>query len=370
MRARITVEPVYVDLRWARSAQELSLRDSRFRAEIVRIGATIRGVAPADLESEDIRIHRRARRLARGAVAVVTVLAIVASVAAVAAVANARRADRRARDAVARQAGLAALDLPAADLDEALLLSLAAADLDSDRSGEQFHASRVLVGRNARLGELRYAPAGTASVRDIAVSGDGDDIVAVATTADGAPVLLSWSSGDRAVPTERALDPGSANLVALGHDRFGVLGDASARLEVMDAAGTATGSLTDVVDVDDAGGATVTAAAGQPARLVTVEGDVVATSDLVPESIDIDFGRAAFTTADGEVVVLDETGATTGATGPADAVAAGPSDEVAAVTAGDGRLTTWGRSDGALAASGVAAIPPEIGPRRPHGRVA
>jgi len=100
----------------------------------------------------------------------------------------------------------------------------------------------VLVGRNARLGELRYAPAGTASVRDIAVSGDGDDIVAVATTADGAPVLLSWSSGDRAVPTERALDPGSANLVALGDDRFGVLGDAPARLEVMDAAGTATGS--------------------------------------------------------------------------------------------------------------------------------
>ena len=232
VRARITTEPVYVDLRWARSARELSLRDSRFRAEIVRIGATIRGIAPADLESEDIRTHRHARRLARGAVAVVTVLAIVASVAAVAAVANARRADRRARDAVARQAGLAALDLPAADVDEAFLLSLAAADLDSDRSGEQFHASRVLVGRYARLGELRYAPAGTASVRDIAVSGDGDEIVAVATAADGLPVLLSWATSDRTAPTERALDPGSATLVGLDDDRLGVLGDASARLEL------------------------------------------------------------------------------------------------------------------------------------------
>jgi hypothetical protein len=76
VRSLFTNEPLYVDLRWARAASELSLRESRFRSAIVLIAATIRGVAPSDLESEDVRLHRRARRLARAAVATVLVLAL------------------------------------------------------------------------------------------------------------------------------------------------------------------------------------------------------------------------------------------------------------------------------------------------------
>ena len=104
VRSRFITEPLYVDLRWARAATELSLRESRFRSAIVIIAATIRGIAPADLESEDVRLHRRARRLARAAVATVVVLALVASIAAVVAVANAQRRrtarPRRARPAI------------------------------------------------------------------------------------------------------------------------------------------------------------------------------------------------------------------------------------------------------------------------------
>ena len=65
------------------------------------IAATIRGIAPVDVESEDVRLHRRARRLARLAVATVVVLALVASLAAVVAVAKAHEAERRARDPLA-----------------------------------------------------------------------------------------------------------------------------------------------------------------------------------------------------------------------------------------------------------------------------
>ena len=167
------------------------------------IAATIRGMAPADLESEDVRLHRRARRLARAAVATVLVLALVASVAAVVAVANARRAERRARDALGRQFGLAALDLPASEVDQAFLLSLVAADLDSGDDAERFQASRALIGRYSRLDTLLHAPW---TRRACAASPSR-------STAWSPPrrhkatghVLLTWPAGTRESPTVIAL---------------------------------------------------------------------------------------------------------------------------------------------------------------------
>ena len=160
LRGRFSEEPLYLDLRWARDVPELSLRLSRFRAAIAQIAAPIRGVPPDELEGEDIRLHRRARLLARAAVATVAVLAVVAIVAAIIAVGNARRADRRAREALGRQLGLAALDLPAGELDEAFLLSLAAADLQGDDDASRFQASRALIGRYSRLEALLHPAEG------------------------------------------------------------------------------------------------------------------------------------------------------------------------------------------------------------------
>ena len=94
VRSRLTTEPLYVDLRWARIVADLSLRDTRFRTAIVRIAATIRGMAPADLESEDVRCTGTPAASPRPPSPRSSVLALVASVAAVVAVANARRADR------------------------------------------------------------------------------------------------------------------------------------------------------------------------------------------------------------------------------------------------------------------------------------
>ena len=91
LRGRFSEEPLYHDLRWARDTPDLSLNLSRFRGAVALVASTIRGVAPDDLESEDVRLHRRARRLAQTAVAVVVVLALLASAAAIAAVRNAPR---------------------------------------------------------------------------------------------------------------------------------------------------------------------------------------------------------------------------------------------------------------------------------------
>ena len=121
-------------------------------------------------------IPSEARRLARGAMAALVTLAIVATIAAVFAVRNANEAERRARQAVARQLGLAALDMPASDLDEALLVSLAASRLDPDAGPERFLASRTLLGRHSRLVTLLHTPPelGEPSVRGVGISPAGE----------------------------------------------------------------------------------------------------------------------------------------------------------------------------------------------------
>ena len=56
-------EPLYVDVRWARGVNELSLRHSKFRAAILDIASTIREVPKDELDSDDIRQHRKTTRL-------------------------------------------------------------------------------------------------------------------------------------------------------------------------------------------------------------------------------------------------------------------------------------------------------------------
>lgn len=76
-------EPLFVDLRWARSEEDLSLRNSRFRAAIVDVAATLHGKPKDELEGEDVRQYRRTRRLASTAITVLSLLLIATGFAAV-----------------------------------------------------------------------------------------------------------------------------------------------------------------------------------------------------------------------------------------------------------------------------------------------
>ena len=69
LRGVLRDEARHLDLRWARDETDLDLRNSRFRAAVADLAAPMHGIAKDELEGEDIRQHRRARRLARGAVA-------------------------------------------------------------------------------------------------------------------------------------------------------------------------------------------------------------------------------------------------------------------------------------------------------------
>src|SRR4029078_13745611 len=109
----------------------------------------------------------------------VRALALLASRAASAAVRNAQRAARRAREAIARQVGLQALDEPASALDRALLLSLAAAGLDKDAGSDLFRSRRTLIGRYSRLDTILSAPAhagALTSIRGLALSAGGHQL--------------------------------------------------------------------------------------------------------------------------------------------------------------------------------------------------
>lgn len=84
-------EPRHLDLRWAREAERLDLRNPRFLDAIAEMAAPMHGKAKDELVGEDIRLYRRARQLAWGAITGLIVLTAAAVVAAV--LAEQRRID-------------------------------------------------------------------------------------------------------------------------------------------------------------------------------------------------------------------------------------------------------------------------------------
>ncbi|GAA0561551.1 hypothetical protein GCM10010172_50940 [Paractinoplanes ferrugineus] len=100
LRGVFTEEPFFLDLRWARGSEHLSLHHSRFRDAIAQLAAPMHGLSKDELEGEDVRQHRRAKRLRSGAVATLVVLALIASLTGLSAVRNADRAKTAAAEAL------------------------------------------------------------------------------------------------------------------------------------------------------------------------------------------------------------------------------------------------------------------------------
>jgi hypothetical protein len=102
-------EPLYVDLRWAKTEENLSLRHSQFRAAILDIAAPVHGRAKDELDGEDVRQYRKTRRWAWTAGIVLAVLAVAATVAAVLAVQQRDQAEVRRQIDFSRQVAAQAL---------------------------------------------------------------------------------------------------------------------------------------------------------------------------------------------------------------------------------------------------------------------
>jgi WD40 repeat protein len=96
LRGRFSDEPLYVDFRWARDQDHLSLRHSQFRAAILDIAAPLHGKPKDELDGEDVRQYRRARLLARSGISVLVLLFVIALLAAYLATQETKLATSRA----------------------------------------------------------------------------------------------------------------------------------------------------------------------------------------------------------------------------------------------------------------------------------
>ncbi|MEV4345187.1 TIR domain-containing protein [Actinoplanes sp. NPDC049596] len=103
LRGVFDEEPFFLDLRWARGAEHLSLRHSRFRDAIAQLAAPMHGISKDELEGEDVRQHRRTRRLLSGATVTLALLAVLATVSGLSAVRNGERAKAAAAEALRQQ---------------------------------------------------------------------------------------------------------------------------------------------------------------------------------------------------------------------------------------------------------------------------
>lgn len=71
--------PLYVDLRWARMDNPgLTLRHTRFRAAVLDLAATLRGIPKEDLDGDDVRRQRQRRAFFGAAMMTICVLSVVA----------------------------------------------------------------------------------------------------------------------------------------------------------------------------------------------------------------------------------------------------------------------------------------------------
>jgi WD40 repeat protein len=99
LQGRFAEEPLYVDLRWARDEEQLSLRHSQFRAAVVDLASTVHGRPRDELDGDDLRQHRRFKTAAWTAASALAILAVVSAAAAYLAIRNARLADAQRREA-------------------------------------------------------------------------------------------------------------------------------------------------------------------------------------------------------------------------------------------------------------------------------
>ncbi len=321
LRGQYAAEPLYEDLRWARTAADLTLRTPAFRGAVARLASPIHGVPPDDLEGEDVRLRRRARRLARGGVVALGTLTVAATVASVVAVQQADQARARAAEAEARSGALAALDLPISRLDEAFVASLRAAGRDADNP-DRFRSAQTLVGRYPRLSQLLpiEVPTSPAVVSDLAISVDGQVGVDVLTIADGgaAHTLVRPQMVD-AVPVD--------------------LGDS---IFVSYLAETST-----LVTVDAVGGASVIDEDGTQR---TVDGEVWA--------LDSGNDRGVVTRGDRQLLIVLSTGEEVADLGPVNGGIWPLFTRQVVVAWSPGRLSLFDAIDGALLATGATTVDP------------
>jgi hypothetical protein len=126
LRGVFAEEPRFIDLRWARTTEDLSLSHPAFREAVAEFAAPLHGIPKDELAGEEVRQHRRTVATARAAALALLVLTLLAVAAGVVAVLQRNDAVAQRRRAVSRLAAAQALARMDRSVDTGLLLAVAA----------------------------------------------------------------------------------------------------------------------------------------------------------------------------------------------------------------------------------------------------
>ena len=177
-------EPLYVDLRWAKKSEELSVRHSQFRAAILDLASPLHGRPKDELDGDDVRQHRRTRRITWAAASLLVLLTVASVLAAYQAIAQRRVAVRQSQVALSRLLAVESNRMLSEDLRVALLLA-AAAD-QSAPTAEARAALRSAFQRSPRL--LRFLGAGQDRALAVTVTGSPGTLLSIAENG----TLTAW----------------------------------------------------------------------------------------------------------------------------------------------------------------------------------
>ena len=180
LEGQVDDEPRYIDLRWARTEENVSLNHPVFREAIADLASPLHGVSKDELIGEDVRQHKRVVGIRRAVIASLTCLALVATALAFAALDQRDKATERARVSLSRQLASDSAADRSDNLDRALLLGV-----------EAVRVSPTVQARASLLAALEHDPQLVAyypgkAVGEIAFSTDGKSMV---TAEEGGIVL-------------------------------------------------------------------------------------------------------------------------------------------------------------------------------------
>ncbi|MDH3307337.1 MAG: hypothetical protein OEO77_07465, partial [Acidimicrobiia bacterium] len=166
-----------------------------FSAAVADIASAIRGVPKDELESEEVRQHRRTVRTAWAAGGLVAVLAIVAVLAGIVAIGQRDAADRNARLALARELAASAVNVLEEDPELAILLTLEAIDATPEGIDQPTEVINALWQAIQEDRLVRVIDTGYGGRTHAGLSGDGS-LLAVSSEEGQSVALYSVPAGE------------------------------------------------------------------------------------------------------------------------------------------------------------------------------
>lgn len=201
-------EPRWIDLRWARNGNDLTLDNRQFREAVAELAAPIHGRPKDELASEEVRQHRRTVRIVRTATAAFAVLTAAAVALSIFALIQRGRAIDERQFSVSRE--LAAQSLLQLRNDPELSLLLAIESAEARHTTESLAALR----RSLAASHLRRTLPGTeAPLNSVAWSQDGR----LVASGDQAGAVRVWDVGEERLLAELKRGAWKVQSVAFDH---------------------------------------------------------------------------------------------------------------------------------------------------------